>query len=171
MPAARSARKNDDQRRDGHDPGLAAHDREREAVLAVLRQGVEVEALELALGGAGARRLGQQGDQQRQHAVDVMQVVGRLVSEQQQDRAEQRTGATTATWATRSAYQKPTRRLGARNQAIAPRRAGDEVGRQDGDPDDQVDGRPSAGASKQTSPGIPLVKVGFSACLMRKITM
>src|SRR4051812_35846422 len=38
----------DDQRRDGHDPGLAADYRERDQPLALLRQRVEIDAGELA---------------------------------------------------------------------------------------------------------------------------
>ena len=48
----------------------------RDLALALLGQRREVELAELLLGGAGAGQLGEEGDQQRQGAVEVVEVVG-----------------------------------------------------------------------------------------------
>ena len=71
--AARSARQEDHERRDGHRAGLAAGDRHRDRPPAVVGQRVEVEALELAVGDADAKALGEQRDEQRQDAIEVVQ--------------------------------------------------------------------------------------------------
>ena len=49
-PGGSQGEKEDDQDRDRHDSGLAADDRGRDQALASLRQRVEVEAGQLALG-------------------------------------------------------------------------------------------------------------------------
>ena len=73
---------------------------------------------ELLLRGARAGQLGEEGDQQRQRAVDVVQVDGDPTAEDE-EAARAATWSTTVTWATRSAYQKPT--VGrSRNQATPP---------------------------------------------------
>ena len=88
MKAARSARPKIDQRRDGHDPGLAARDRRGDGELAVARQRVEVEALELVIGGDDARALAEQRDDDRQQAVDVVEAVRCLAAVEGQKRPE-----------------------------------------------------------------------------------
>jgi|SRR6187399_582791 len=54
---------------DGHDAHLATDDGEGEGLLGAGRKGLEVDVPELALGGAGARALGQEGDDEGQDAV------------------------------------------------------------------------------------------------------
>ena len=51
---------------------------------------LEVEVAQLALGGAGAGALGDEGDDQRQDPVEVVEVVGRLVAGEDQQAAEHR---------------------------------------------------------------------------------
>ena len=104
----RAAQEEDHQAADGHDPHLAADDRQRDSALARPRQGIEVEVAELLLGGAGAGRLGEQRDEQRQQPVEVVQVVGRLVAGED-EQPPSSTWMTTAAWATRSRYQKGPR--------------------------------------------------------------
>ena len=62
---------------DGHDPHLAADDRQGELLLGLGREGFEVDVAELALGGAGAGALGEEGDEERQDPVEVVEVFGR----------------------------------------------------------------------------------------------
>ena len=50
--------------------------------LAVARQRLEVDLAELALGGPGARRLGEQRDDERRQPVQVVQGAGGLLAEQ-----------------------------------------------------------------------------------------
>ena len=85
--------------------------------------------VELALGGAGAGALGEQGDEQRQHAVEVVQAVGGSWPSSEQDRAEQRPGATTARLGGAQQVPEARPRAGRRSQAIAAPDAGGEVGR------------------------------------------
>ena len=77
------------------------------AALAIARQRVEVEALELVLGGDDTSALGEQRDEHRQQSVDVVEAVGGLAAREQSS-APRATWTTTATWAKRRTYQKPT---------------------------------------------------------------
>ena len=76
-------------------------------LLALLGQGLEVEAGQLLAGRAGAGALGEQRDEQGQDAVEVVEVVGRLVPGED-EQVPSMTWMKTATWAARSRYQKGT---------------------------------------------------------------
>ncbi len=58
------------------------------ARLALAGQRVEVEALELVLGGGDPGALREQGDEDGQHAVDVVEAVGGLAALEQEEGAE-----------------------------------------------------------------------------------
>ena len=85
--------------------------------LAVGGEAVEVDPGELTLGRPGPRRLGEQRDEQRQHPVDVVEAVGRLV-------AGSSSSVPSSTWITtrlRHAQQVPEPDARpARSQAIPP---------------------------------------------------
>ena len=55
----------------------------------VFGKGLEVELAQLLLGGAGAGQLGQEGDEQRQRAVEVVEVRG-LPSREDEDQSQHR---------------------------------------------------------------------------------
>ena len=84
------AEEEDDAAADGHDPHLAADDRQRHLLLGLGGEGLDVEVAELALGGAGAGALGEEGDEQRQQPVEVVEVVVRFVAGEDEQAAEQR---------------------------------------------------------------------------------
>src|SRR5665811_1374914 len=75
---------------DGHDPHLAADDRQGQLLLLALGQGFEFELAELALGGAGAGALGEEGDDEGRDPVEVVQIVGWFVAAEDEQAAEQR---------------------------------------------------------------------------------
>ena len=115
----------DDQRRDGHDPRLAPDDREREARWR--SSGSESKSMPSSSRSAAPARdgLGQQRDQQRQHAVEVVQVVGRLVAGEQ--RGSCRAGAGGPRRPARRGAGTRRRRSagrGARRRRRRPRRRG-----------------------------------------------
>ena len=113
----------DDQRRDGHDPGLAADDRERERALALARAGRRSRAPRAR---ARRRRRGRASASsettQRQHAVEVVQAVGGLVAESSEERPEQRPGGRPSPARRAAAYQKQTLGLAAQPGDRRPRR-------------------------------------------------
>src|SRR5260221_858688 len=59
---------------DGHDAHLAADYRQGQGLLVGFGEGFEVDIAELALGGAGAGALGEEGDDERQDPVELVQV-------------------------------------------------------------------------------------------------
>ena len=124
VPAARSARKKITQRRDGHDPHLPAHDRERDRALALARQRLEVEVPELALGGAGARALGEKETSERRDPVDVVQPVGGLAAEQRAGSRRAEPGRRPRP-GRRAARTRSRPRAGAATTCSAPRRGGE----------------------------------------------
>ena len=76
MPGGAEGEEEDHAAADGHDPHLAADDRQGDRLLGVGGERFEVDVADLALGGAGAGALGDEGDDQRQDPVEVVEVVG-----------------------------------------------------------------------------------------------
>ena len=82
----------DHQRRDGHDPRLAADDRQRDRALAAL--GSESKSRPSSSRSAAPARApsARSETHERQHPVQVVEPVGGLAAREQQDRAERRPG-------------------------------------------------------------------------------
>ena len=123
-------------------------------------QRVEVEVAELLRGGAGPDDLGEQRDHERQHAVEVVQAVWRLVAGEDEQEPRAAAWRTTATWATRSAYQNPT--VGSlRSQAIPPQTPATRLAAITADPDDEVDVPARPRQLTTLSPSMPPRRVGI----------
>ncbi len=123
-------------------------------------EGFEVDVAELALGGAGAGALGEEGDDEGQDPVEVVQVVVGLVAGEDEQAAEHRLEEDRDLG---GAQQVPE---GDRGPVAEPGDAADgeggEVEHDQRAADDEVDLRPSAYFRPKGS--------GFGL-LMRKITM
>ena len=139
-------------------------------LLGVGGEGFEVDLAELALGGAGAGALGEEGDEQGQDPVEVVEAFGGLVVGEDQQAAEQRLeedrdlgGAQQVPEGDRGAVAEP---------GDAADGEGGEVEQDHGAADDEVD----LGHQAPPPPGAPnradiRPKGSGFGLLMRKITM
>src|SRR5215218_8874966 len=78
-PGGAERQEEDDAAADGHDSHLAAEDRVGQGFLVGLRQVLVIGFADLALGGVGASALGDEGDEEREDAVEVVEAVLGLV--------------------------------------------------------------------------------------------